>query len=158
MNIHQLKPKTARNFAKRVGRGGKRGTTSGKGTKGQKSRAGAGVKPGFRGSDSRIWQSFPKQRGASKKPGSKSPHRKHRFFQLRHDKPMIVNVGVFNQFSAGQEVTSDILVANGIIRESKGPVKVLGNGTLTKKVILRGFVFSTSAKDKIMKAGGEIRN
>ena len=59
MQIHQLKPKTARSFAKRVGRGGKRGTTSGKGTKGQKSRAGSYVRPGFRGGDNRLWQLFP---------------------------------------------------------------------------------------------------
>lgn len=156
MNIHQLKPKTARTFAKRVGRGGKRGTTSGKGTKGQKSRAGAGVKPGFRGGDNRIWQLFPKQRGASKKPGNNSPHRKHRFFQLKHGKSTSVNLDVFNKFSEGQEVTAEMLVTKGIIQNSKGVVKVLGGGILKKKVTLKGFDFSESAKAKITKAGGSI--
>ncbi|KKS13564.1 MAG: hypothetical protein A2735_02315 [Candidatus Yanofskybacteria bacterium RIFCSPHIGHO2_01_FULL_41_21] len=156
MNIHQLKPKTARTFAKRVGRGGKRGTTSGKGTKGQKSRAGAGVKPGFRGGDNRIWQLFPKQRGASKKPGNNSPHRKHRFFQLKHNKSVAVNLGVFDKFSEGQEVTAQMLMDKGFIRNTKDTVKILGGGILKKKLILKGFSFSDSAKTKITKAGGSI--
>lgn len=156
MNIHQLKPKTQRTFAKRVGRGGKRGTTSGKGTKGQKSRAGASVKPGFRGGDDRIWQLFPKQRGTSKKPGNSSPHQKHRFFQLKHDKPVAVNLGAFDKFSEGQEVTAEMLVSKGIIRSTKDTVKVLGGGILKKKLIFKGFDFSDSAKAKIAKAGGII--
>jgi large subunit ribosomal protein L15 len=156
MNINQLKPRTQRTYSKRVGRGGKRGTTSGKGTKGQKSRAGAGVKPGFRGGDNRIWQLFPKQRGASKKPGNSSPHRKHRFFQLKHDKPLAVNLGVFDKFSEGQEVTAEMLIEKGIIRNTKDKVKVLGSGELKKRIILKGFVFSGSAREKITKAGGSI--
>lgn len=157
MNIHQLKPKTPRTFSKRVGRGGKKGTTSGKGTKGQTSRAGAGIKPGFRGGDNRLWQLFPKQRGASKKPGSNRPHRKHRYYQLRHDKAMVVNLDVFNRFAEGQEVTTDMLISKGILRSgSNGPVKVLGNGTLKKKLSFQGFVFSASAKEKVAKAGGSI--
>jgi large subunit ribosomal protein L15 len=155
MNIHQLKPKTRRSFAKRIGRGGKRGTTSGKGTKGQTSRAGAGIKPGFRGGDNRIWQLFPKQRGASKKPGNNSPHQKHRFFQLRHDKSVSVNLGAFDKFSEGQEVTIEMLVDKGIIRKAK-EVKILGGGILKKKITLKGFNFSDSAKAKIAKAGGTI--
>jgi len=156
MNINQLKPRTQRTYAKRVGRGGKRGTTSGKGTKGQKSRAGAGVKPGFRGGDNRIWQLFPKQRGASKKPGNSSPHQKHRFFQLKHDKPVAVNLGAFDKFAEGQEITAKMLVDKGVIRNTKDTVKVLGGGILKKKVILKGFNFSESAKAKISKAGGTI--
>ncbi len=156
MNINQLKPRTARTFAKRIGRGGKRGATSGKGTKGQQSRAGSYLRPGFRGGDNRLWQLFPKQRGASKKPGNKAPHRKHRFFQLKHGKSTVVNLGVFDQFSEGQEVSAEMLVAKGIIQNAKGPVKVLSGGVLKKKIILKGFVFSDSAKTKITKAGGTI--
>jgi len=156
MNINQLKPKTPRTYSKRVGRGGKRGTTSGKGTKGQASRAGAGIKPGFRGGDNRLWQLFPKNRGASKKPGNNSPHRKHRYYQLRHDKAPVVNLEVFNRFQTGEEVTKEALIAKGVIRSSKDAVKVLGSGTLTKKLIFKGFVFSASAKEKIAKAGGTI--
>ena len=77
MDLSNLQPNPLRKSKKRVGRGGKRGFSSGGGTKGQKSRAGAGVKPGFRGGDNRLWQLFPKQRGASKKPGGKGSHKKH---------------------------------------------------------------------------------
>src|SRR3990167_8914073 len=99
MDLSKLQSKTRRKSEKRVGRGGKRGTYSGGGTKGQKSRAGSGVKPGFRGGDNRLWQLFPKQRGASKKPGGKGPHKKHRFFQYRQDKQAVFNLGFFNRFT-----------------------------------------------------------
>ncbi len=156
MNIHQLKPKTPRTYPRRVGRGGQRGKTSGKGTKGQASRAGAGIKPGFRGGDSRIWQLFPKQRGASKKPGNNSPHRKHRFFQLKHDKPVAVSLDVFNKFPEGQEVTREMLFEKGIIGVTKLPVKVLSTGTLKRKVSFKGFEFSAAAREKVSKAGATI--
>ncbi|HVZ10965.1 MAG TPA: uL15 family ribosomal protein [Candidatus Paceibacterota bacterium] len=156
MQLHQLKPKTPRAYGKRVGRGGKKGTYAGKGTKGQKSRAGAGVKPGFRGGDNRLWQLFPKQRGASKKPGSNRPHRKHRYYQLRHAKPAAVNLDVFNRFDDKTRVTPEMLVEAGIILNARAGVKVLGGGTLKKKVLFEGFAFSASAKDAILKAGGTI--
>jgi large subunit ribosomal protein L15 len=151
MNIHQLKPKTPRTYGKRVGRGGQRGKTSGKGTKGQASRAGAGIKPGFRGGDNRIWQLFPKSRGSSHKSGGAGNnrlHRKHRYFQLKHDKPLAVNLDFFNQFSEGQEITPEML--------GEKTVKVLGNGILKKRVSLKGFTFSASAKEKAIKAGAKI--
>ncbi|HZZ99494.1 MAG TPA: 50S ribosomal protein L15 [Candidatus Paceibacterota bacterium] len=156
MQLNTLKPNTKRKKAKRVGRGGKRGTYSGKGTKGQKSRAGAGVKPGFRGGDNRIWQLFPKQRGASKKPGSKRPHRKHRFYQLRSGKALALNLDDLNRFSEGQRVNRQLLVESGLIADSRQPVKILGNGTLKKKLEFEGLEFSESAKEKISKAGGVI--
>src|SRR3989344_8249515 len=104
MDLSQLQPHTPRKSLKRVGRGGKRGTYSGKGQKGQKSRAGASVKPGFRGGDNRIWQLFPKQRGASKKPGGSGIYAKHRFYQLRKDKPTAVNIEELNKFNDGDIV------------------------------------------------------
>ena len=158
MNLSNLKPRTLRKNAKRVGRGGKRGTFSGKGSKGQKSRAGAGVKPGFRGGDNRIWQLFPKQRGASKKPGNSSPHKKHRFYQLRHDKAEVVNLGQLNQFDAGQVLTPDILAKEGLVSGHAKSVKILGDGELTKKLELQGFEFSGPAKQKVLKAGGTIKS
>lgn len=156
MDLHRLKPNTKRKSQKRIGRGGKRGTYSGKGSKGQKSRAGAGIKPGFRGADNRLWQLFPKQRGASKKPGSNRPHKKHRYYQYRHDKPTVVNVEVFNKFSEGERVTPSLLVEKGIVLGNWKSVKVLGNGTLKKKLEFEGFEFSSSAKEKITQAGGKI--
>lgn len=148
MNLHELKPHTKRKDAKRVGRGGKRGTTSGKGTKGQKSRAGAGFKQGFRGGDNRLWQLFPKLRGATKKPGSNRLHVKHRYFQLRHDKVKVLSLDFFNKFEDGQEITPEFL--------SHDEVKVLGEGELRKKLEFKGFQFSKSAREKVLKSGSTI--
>ena len=148
MNLNQLKSHTKRKDAKRVGRGGKRGTYSGKGTKGQKSRAGAGFKQGFRGGDNRLWQLFPKLRGATKKPGSNRPHMKHRYFQLRHDKIKVFNLDFFNKFEDGQEITPEFL--------SRKEVKVLGEGQLKKRLEFQGFTFSKSAREKILKSGSTI--
>src|SRR3990167_304706 len=117
MDLSNRKPNTIRRSSDLVGRGGKRGTYSGGGTKGQKSRAGAGVKPGFRGGDNRIWQLFPKQRGASKKPGGKGPHKKHRFFRLRQDKPIVFNLGFFNQFSEEELINPEVLNKKGFLSD-----------------------------------------
>lgn len=157
MNLSNLQPHTSRKSQKRVGRGGKRGTFSGKGSKGQKSRAGAGVKPGFRGGDNRIWQLFPKQRGASKKPGGSGRYAKHRFYQLRHDKPSVINIRELNKFSNGETVSPKILSEKGVLGKMTKEVKVLGDGYLTKKLIFEGFQLSKPARDKIIKAGGTIK-
>lgn len=155
MNLSDLKPNTIRKSQKRVGRGGKRGTFSGSGSKGQKSRAGAGVKPGFRGGDNRIWQLFPKKRGASKKPGSSRPHHRHRFFQLRHSKPEVLDLNILNKLKEGQLVTPDILIQEGLV--SGKDIKILSDGELNKKLDFEGLRFSNSAKQKILKAGGSIK-
>lgn len=157
MNLSELKPHTKRKSAKRVGRGGKRGTFSGKGSKGQKSRAGAGIKPGFRGGDNRIWQLFPKQRGASKKPGNSRPHPKHRFYRLRREKPSAINLDVFNRFEEGRLITPEILFNEGIINKKNAGVKILGSGEIKKKMKFEGFRFSGTAREKISKSGGEIK-
>lgn len=156
MDLSNLKPNTLRKIAQRVGRGGKRGTYSGKGMKGQKSRAGAGFKPGFRGGDNRIWQLFPKQRGASKKPGSNRPHKRHRYFQLRHSKPAVLNLEKFNVFDEGQVLTPEILVKSGLTPDDTD-IKILGDGELKKKLNFEGIKFSKSAKEKILKIGGTIK-
>lgn len=157
MNLSNLQPKTLRKDKKRVGRGGKRGTFSGHGTKGQKSRAGAGVKPGFRGGDNRIWQLFPKQRGASKKPGGSGIYAKHRFYQLRHDKPFILDIKEFNKFSDGETVSPKTLFEKGIFKNGAKEVKILGDGELAKRLVFEGFRLSKSARDKIVKTGGTIK-
>src|SRR3989338_5501291 len=120
MNLSQLKPNTVRKSKKRVGRGGKRGTFSGSGSKGQKSRAGAGVKPGFRGGDNRIWQLFPKKRGASKKHGS--------------SRPQVLNLTDLNKFKDGDTVTLEILIQSGLVSGDVRDVKILSNGALNKKL------------------------
>ena len=156
MQLHQLKP-TNRKTKKRVGRGGKRGTTSGHGTKGQKGRAGASVRPGFRGGDKPIWAMFPKSRGASRRHGSGNPriHHKHRFFSLKHTKPEVLNISEFNRFDG--VITPEILLKEGVVFSIKKGVKILGGGELTKKIEFQGFLFSESAKEKALKAGATIK-
>lgn len=157
MDLSKLQSKTTRTRSRRVGRGGKRGTTSGGGTKGQKSRAGAYVRPGFRGGDNRIWQLFPKQRGASKKPGNKSPHRKHRYYTYRQSKPVIFNLSFFNQFNVKELINPKFLKDGGFITDLNRKVKVLGNGELKNKLNFEGLGFSESAGKKVTKAGGTIK-
>ncbi|MEK7603897.1 MAG: 50S ribosomal protein L15 [Patescibacteria group bacterium] len=157
MDLSNLKPNTSKKRGKRVGRGGKRGTYSGKGQKGQKSRTGASVKPGFRGGDNRIWQLFPKQRGASKKPGGSGVYAKHRFYQLRHDKPSIINMEEFNKFNDGETVNPLTLFEKGIMGRTDKNIKILGDGELKRRLIFEGFSLSKSAMEKITKAGGTIK-
>lgn len=152
MQIHQLKSIAKHKKRKRVGRGGKRGTFSGRGSKGQKSRAGHRIRPGFRGGDNPLWKLFPKQRGATKKTDVK-----HAFFQIRSHKPTLVNLDdLSTSFPEGARVSGRILVKKGIIRTAKHGVKVLGDGELKKKLILSGLKFSQSANDKILKSGSVI--
>jgi len=156
MQLSTLKAKHPRKSPKRIGRGGKRGTTSGNGTKGQKSRAGASVRPGFRGGDNRLWQLFPKQRGASSKPGNKSPHRKHRYYSIKRYKPWEVNLRALNAFRDGDTVSVASLVQKGIVSADASSVKILATGELTRKLTFTGVTMSASAKAKIEKAGGTI--
>ena len=156
MQLSTLKPAHSRKYKKIIGRGGKRGTTSGGGTKGQKSRAGATVRPGFRGGDNRIWQLFPKTRGASKKPGNSRPHRKHRFFSVRQTKPTEVNLWALGAFTEGDTVSPETLATHGLIPAGSTRVKVLGGGELTKRLAFNGLRVSKSAQAKIEAAGGSV--
>ena len=137
MQIHQLKPTNTARGKKRVGRGGKRGTFSGRGSKGQKSRAGTRIRPGFRGGDNPIWKLFPKRRGSSKKTEIKRG-----LFQIRHEKPAVFNLDRLNSmFSDGDTVSPETL---GVKK-----AKILGTGILTKKLLFKDVTFSKSAHDKI---------
>lgn len=128
---------------KRVGRGGKRGTTAGRGTKGQKSRAGRRIRPQERDLIIRI----PKKRGFHNKP--------------LEQKSKTVNVDDINRLvtkkAVPQEISLATLKAVGVIaREYRGKVKVLGRGDIHVPVTLRGLTVSSAAKAKIEKAGGKI--
>ena len=138
MQLHQLKRETKIKKKKRVGRGGKKGTYSGRGIKGQKSRAGRKLKPIIR----EILKKYPKLRG-------------YRFKEKKDDYE-IVNLDILNKkFEAGTLITPQLLKEKNIIkREVK--VKILGRGELQKKLIFKGFLFSKKARDKILKQGGEI--
>lgn len=145
MQLHQIKPTTKRKSRKRVGRGGKRGTYSGKGIKGQKSRAGAGIKPGFRGGDTPLWKKFPKARGASRKVDAKK-----RGFQLRHSKPDIVNLRDLNKrFFEGEVVSPKSLMERGLVKKTKHGVKILGKGELRKRLIFKDILMSKAVKQKL---------
>jgi len=149
MQLHQLQPKTGRKKSVRIGRGGKRGKTSGRGHKGQKARAGNSTRPEMRD----IIKKLPKLRG----------HGKNRAQTVNAERVLAVpvNVAVLEaSFDAGAEVTPKTLVATGVIRAKRGKaplVKILGNGDLTKKLTISGCAISASAKEKIEKAGGTIK-
>ena len=153
MQLHQLKSTNKNKKRKRVGRGGKRGTFSGHGSKGQKARAGARIRPGFRGGDNPIWKLFPKKRGATKKVDIK-----HRAFQVRYKKPAIISLNVLNSsFNDGDRVSKKDLIKRGLIRSAKNGIKILSDGELTKKFNFSGMKFSKSAQEKVLKSGGSIK-
>ena len=145
MQLHELKPTKARKSVKRIGRGGKRGKTSGRGTKGQNARAGNSMRPEMRD----IIKKLPKQRGRGKNIN-----------QAFQQKPVVINLGTIDlAFEKGASITPATLVASGIIRIKKGikpMVKILATGELTKAFEFSGVAFSASAKEKIEKAGGKI--
>ena len=150
MQIHNLKSPVQHKDRKRVGRGGKRGTYSGRGSKGQKSRAGHRIRPGFRGGDNPIWKLFPKQRGASKKTDIK-----HRRFRVRQAKPALVSLAILNKhFTDGQTITPNLLVKKGLVRTAKRGIKILGDGELKRRLNFSGLKLSASAQAKITAAGG----
>lgn len=148
MQLHELKPTTARKTAKRIGRGGKRGKTSGKGHKGQKARAGNSTRPEMR----ELIKKLPKLRG----------HGINRAATVNAERVVAVPVNVSAleaAFEAGATVTPKTLVAMKVIatvRKRAPKVKILGNGELSKKLIIEGCAVSKSAQEKIEKAGGSV--
>jgi len=153
MQINQLTTTNPKKTRKRVGRGGKRGTFSGRGSKGQKARAGHRIRPGFRGGDNPFWKLFHKQRGASKKTEIK-----HSLFEIRQKKPAVLNLEVLGDFfKEGDMITPQVLVKRGLVKTAKKGVKILGGGEFNKRLVIKGIKLSTSAKEKILKMGGEIK-
>jgi len=148
MQLHQLQPKTDRKIAKRIGRGGKRGKTSGKGGKGQTARAGGKPRPEMRD----IIKRLPKLRGFGKN--------RARTVNSGRDIPVVINLSVLEAaFAAGDTVSPATLIAKEVISTKKGKVpsvKILGTGEVTKQLTLTGCTFSTTAKEKIEKAGGSV--
>ncbi len=133
MQLHDIKRKTKARRAKRIGRGGKRGTTSGRGTKGQKARAGHKIRPEIRDVIKRI----PKKRG-------------YKFKSFRQ-KPSIVNMGALDKiFKDGDTITPAVLVQKGLVRKIKGKIptiKILGKGETKKKFTFKDVLFSTTARE-----------
>ncbi len=145
MQLHQLQRNVPNKTAKRVGRGGKRGKTAGRGTKGQKARAGHRIRPQVR----EELKKLPKLRGRGT----------HALRSLAKGM-LAVNVGQLEKFfSAGDIVTGAVLVERKIVRTRRGArplVKVLGDGTLSKSLIISGCAVSASAKAKIEAVGGTV--
>jgi len=143
MKLHELKyNEGSKKDIKRLGRGSSSGTgkTSGRGENGQNSRSGGGVRVGFEGGQLPLYRRLPK-RGFS-----------NAMFKVRY---ATINVSDLNMFKDGTEVTPVLLKEMGIIKKQLDGVKVLGNGTLEKKLTVRANMFSNAAKDKIEKAGGK---
>ncbi len=149
MQIHQLKRNTPNKRSRQVGRGGKRGKTSGRGTKGQKARAGSKLRPEMRD----IIKKLPKKRGYGKN--------RARTVNSSVVKDSPVNVSILEKvFSGGEVVTPILLIEKGVLKKVKGRIpriKILGMGEITKKVTIEGCVVSKSAKEKIEKAGGGVK-
>ena len=144
MQLHELKPIHKKKSSKRIGRGGKRGTYSGRGIKGQKSRAGTKLMPIIR----ELIKRYPKLRGYRLK-STKLP------FQ-------IINLGTLEKKINNKEgkVNPNILIKMGLINKIKGKipkVKILGKGKLTKKLVIEGCETSKSAKEIIEKVGGTVK-
>lgn len=148
MQLNQLKQKTVRNRSKRVARGGKRGKTAGRGTKGQKARAGHRIRPEARD----IIKKLPKLRG----------HGKNRARTVSDGtiQSLVVNLGALDtHFAGGETVTPATLLAKGLVSRQRGrlpSVKILGKGELSKKLIISGCAISSSAKAALEQAGGEV--
>lgn len=143
MQIHQIKPTIKKKSKKRVGRGGKRGTYSGRGSKGQKAH-GVRIRPHLRD----IIKRLPKKKG-------------YRFHSIQK-KPIVINLEILEKkFKEGDKVTPKTLTEKGVLGLRKGKipeVKLLGSGNVTKKLLVSECQISASAREKIIKAGGTVKN
>jgi large subunit ribosomal protein L15 len=141
---HELRPSSgARHARKRVGRGNAsgHGTYSGRGLKGQKARAGGGVKPGFEGGQLPLVQRMARKRGFTN------------YFRIEYEP---VNLSRLSRFPAGSEVTPETLLQAGLVKDRRRPIKVLGDGNLSAALTVRAHKFSASARQKIEAAGGKV--
>src|SRR6187200_2836962 len=149
LNLSNLRPAQARKDRKRIGRGlgSGKGRYSGRGIKGQKSRAGSHkMRAGFEGGQMPIYMRLGKQRGSTSKDAMPiGPFR-------TYSQP--VNVGSLDVFDADTEVTPELLKERGLIRSIRKDVKVLGNGDLGTKLTVVAQAVSASAREKIEAAGG----
>jgi large subunit ribosomal protein L15 len=152
LNLSNLKPAQPRKGRKRIGRGlgSGKGRYSGRGLKGQKSRSGSHqMRPGFEGGQTPIYMRLGKQRGPySADAMPMGPHR---------TSTQPVNVAALEErFDAGAEVTPESLVENGLIRNTRIDVKLLGQGELSKSLSITVHAASASAREKVEAAGGSL--
>ena len=144
MQMHNFKPDHKNKRSQQVGRGGKRGKTSGKGTKGQNARAGRKKRPELRD----LIKKIPKLRGRGVNMNTPMT-----------DTPFVINLDVIEvAFEAGDAVSPLVLLQKGMVEKKNGKIpniKILGGGELTKKLNFSKVTVSASAKAKIEKAGGK---
>jgi len=126
---------------KRVGRGNSsgHGTYSGRGLKGQKSRAGYKMRPGFEGGQLPLIKRLPRKRG---------------FTNIFRTEYNVININKLNVFEAGSEVTPESLIAAGIVKSLRHPIKILSDGDINHPLTIKANKFSAAAKAKIEAAGG----
>ena len=142
MKLHELSPAAGSvtpAWRKGRGHGSGNGKTAGKGHKGQNARSGGGVRPGFEGGQIPLYRKLPK-RGF-----------KNRFATDY----TTVNIAALNRFEDGAVVDYESLLNAGIARKAADGLKVLGNGTVEKKLTVRAAAFTATAKEKIEAAGGK---
>ncbi len=142
MELHNLSPKPgSRKDRKRVGRGpgSGHGKTAGRGHKGAGSRSGTKQRRNFEGGQMPLVRRLPK-RG---------------FTNIFRTEYVIVNIGQLERFPAGSEITPELLLAEGVIAKLLDGVKILGDGSLTRKLTVRAHKFSKKAEEAIRAAGGE---
>ncbi|MBR1815935.1 MAG: 50S ribosomal protein L15 [Lachnospiraceae bacterium] len=143
MDLSSLKPAegatSSDNFRRGRGHGSGNGKTAGKGHKGQKARSGA-PRPGFEGGQMPLYRRIPK-----------------RGFKCRNHKEIVaINISALEKFDDGAEVTVASLIEEGIVKNARDGVKILGNGELTKKLTVKVNAVSKAAEEKITALGGKV--
>ena len=142
MNLHELSPAPGSNtkaYRKGRGAGSGNGKTAGRGHKGQWARSGGGVRVGFEGGQMPLARRLPK-----------------RGFHNIFAKPLeAVNVSALEKFEDGAVVDAQAMLDAGVLSKCQYGVKILGNGEISKKLIVKASAFSASAKQKIVAAGGK---
>lgn len=142
MTLGELKPAEGsrkKAFRRGRGHGSGNGKTAGRGHKGQKSRSGGGVRPGFEGGQMPLYRRLPK-----------------RGFKCRNTKNIIaINLSHLDRFDDGDVVTLEALKSKGLLSKFGDGVKILGNGEINKKLTIQVNFFSKAAIEKIEKAGGK---
>ena len=145
MRLDMLSPSPgARKARKRVGRGNGsgHGTYSGRGCKGQKSRAGYRIKPGFEGGQLPLIKRLPRKRG---------------FTNIFRTEYSVVNLAKLNMFEPESDVDPEKLIAAGLVKSKRLPVKILGEGDIDRPLNVKAHRFSAAAKVKIEAAGGKVQ-
>ena len=144
MRLNSLSPAAGSKRGKRrVGRGAGTGwgKTAGRGMKGQKSRSGPGPKPGFEGGQLPLIKGLPMKRGFTNQ------------FKTYYS---LVKLTTLEEFEAGDHITPEVLVQRGLLRNLSQPVKIVGDGEITKAVVVAAHKFTRSAQEKIEAVDGRV--